>query len=293
MARLTRTKKGRKTAKADPKAAKQSKATATRQAGQSKGTSPAVRAVPAPEKEKRKKKDHSHLLQEHGDKNWDFHIRFDDYVAQPSVHRSFKMLSPSTHRKTALTAAFELLSRLNVIWSNDTFDKNYNALKSHYEKVLQAHGAHEAHFEPRLPIMHRNNEPSGTSSRPVVVFIVSIGHYKRRHLKVQVWRDGKIWGGRDGRKVTWQSDGAKQNMTDQINKIMTEAIIGKKKVFKCREVEGKGCRWGSRGIGEDGFEQQCNGKNKQCLVSALRRSKKGSQSVTEDDWKNIWKDVNE
>ena len=109
---------------------------------------------------------------------------------------------------------------------------------------------------------------------------------------MQVWRDGKIWGGRDGRMVTWKSDGAKQNMTDQINKIMTQAIIGKKKVFKCREVEGK-CRWGSRGIGEDGFEQQCNGKNKQCLVSALRRSKKGSQSVTEDDWKNIWEHVNE
>ena len=127
--RLTNRKKGGKSkgaAKPPPKAtkARQSKA-ATRQPG----TPPAVRAVPQ-------------ALQEHGDDNWDFHIRFDDYIAQPSVHRRFKMLSSLGLRKTALNAAFELQAKVMIAGdgSRGDFEKKYNILKSQYEKLMQAHG---------------------------------------------------------------------------------------------------------------------------------------------------------
>ena len=94
--------------------------------------------------------------------------------------------------KTALKAAFTLHSKLNDVQINegggDTFHTKYDQLKSYYEKLMQAHGGQARALEP---LEENRNDPS----RPVLVLIVSVGHYYVTNMRVQVWQGGKIWGG--------------------------------------------------------------------------------------------------
>ena len=235
-----------------------------------------------------------------GEDSWNFYISVNDDIANPTVSKTFKLNQNQTQ---ALSTAFALHKSLNgSSWSavthlsgmnrNEVYYKKYEKLKGDYETLMQTHGG-AVTFQP------------ASSTQPIVRFIVTIGYHGKKHLKVQAWRNGKVFGGLHGRRVTWDDDKtAKQNMTEQINKIMDQAIKRpkeksvkrEKKIFKCRLSESrKGpmkCRWSKRSPGPDGGEGSCKEKNKQCLVSALRNNRNNrSQIVTETDWANIWGDV--